>query len=220
MEGFNAVKAIRSSAPWRNRKLQFISSNCSDRIILQDILQFRRSALFREDKFSRAATFPSSFSFSWLDDVAENKWVIGFRRKIPEQEADGVSEELKASTFYLQHLTFHPASHLPLTLNQSFRADKVSHPLRKRQLLDASEISRVMLKSALLWPTITSRSWRTSYFASGCKRVEWYISRINYREESGYGWRKIIKAGIMNAAYNGVSRTETSLLIKSSSQNI
>jgi len=103
---------------------------------------------YRKSKFSRAATPP-------LDNVAR-KWVIGFRRKIPEQEADGVSGKSRrrlSPFFFLRRLAFHPASHLPLTLNQSFRADKVSQPL--------SKVSRCLEESrgekpTLPWPTITS----------------------------------------------------------------
>lgn len=85
---FNAVKAIRSSAR-RNTKLQFTFSNCPDCNRNGTSCSFVAcGALFREDRISLARPLLSL----QLDDVPENKSVIGFRRKIPEQEADGVEE--------------------------------------------------------------------------------------------------------------------------------
>jgi len=103
--GFNAAKAIRSSAE-ETKKLQFISSNCPDGVTTGHPA-VSSQPLPRGWVLSRG-----HFSLPRFDDVPENKWIIGFRRKMPE--ADGISEEPKILC-HLQHLTFHPVCHLSLT---------------------------------------------------------------------------------------------------------
>lgn len=147
---WRVIKAIRSGEEIRrgNRKttVYFLSQNHSDRIQAgsrQDsALQFHGTFTERVNSLVRPL-LRSIMS-------PESEWVIGFRRKIPEQEADGVSggnRRRLSPSFFLRRLAFHPASHQPLTLNQSFRADKVSQPLSKvsRRLEESCDEKRAFI---------------------------------------------------------------------------